>query len=254
MNTRLLSLFASFIVVAATFAQDAEQNKGKHLFLLSGQSNMSRFKPKQWFTPGISKALGADNVIVCFEAKGGQPISKWYKSWKNNKGESDGEAGQLYDALLKKMYAATEGTKIQSVTFIWMQGEADAKAKNGSVYLASLNGLKEQLEQDLKRTDINFIVGRLSDSGFFSTGRGKRNRDQGERGSAKQIENPQWEMVRKAQVAFANASERAIWIDTDDLNGENNQLHYIKPDGYSKLGERYVEAAVKFLKGEEPTK
>ena len=30
---------------------------GKHLFILSGQSNMARFKPALWFTPGISKAL-----------------------------------------------------------------------------------------------------------------------------------------------------------------------------------------------------
>ena len=29
-----------------------------------------------------------------------------------------------------------------------------------------------------------------------------------------------------------------------DLNGEKQELHYIKPEGYEKLGERYVEAAV----------
>ena len=62
---------------------------GKHLFILSGQSNMARFKPKSWFTPGISEALGAENVIVSFHAQGGQPISKWYKQWKSTKGETD---------------------------------------------------------------------------------------------------------------------------------------------------------------------
>ena len=240
MKRLIIALVAFFISDAAMFAQamfaqDAVQNEGKHLFLLSGQSNMARFKPKQWFTPGITKALGADNVIVCFEAKGGQPISKWFKEWKNSKGENDSEPGQIYDALLEKMNTVTSGTKIQSVTFIWMQGEADAKAENGDVYLASLKGLEKQLEKDLKRTDINFIVGRLSDSGFFK------------RGSGKKVENPHWDRVRKAQVAFADASEKAVWIDTDDLNGEKNALHYIKPDGYSKLGERYVAAAVKLL-------
>ena len=102
---------------------------------------MARFKPKQWFTPGITKALGADNVTVYFEVKGGQPISKWFKEWKNSKGENDSEPGQICDALLEKMNTATSGTKIQSVTFIWMQGEADAKAENGDVYLASLKGV-----------------------------------------------------------------------------------------------------------------
>ena len=45
-----------------------------HLFILSGQSNMARFKPSLWFTPALSKALGEDRVIVSFYAKGGQPI------------------------------------------------------------------------------------------------------------------------------------------------------------------------------------
>ena len=65
------------------------EESGKHLFILSGQSNMARFKPKSWFTPGISEALGANNVIVSFQAKGGQLISKWYKQWKSSKGEAD---------------------------------------------------------------------------------------------------------------------------------------------------------------------
>ena len=47
------------------------EESGKHLFILSGQSNMARFKPALWFTPGISDALGADNVIVSFHAQGG---------------------------------------------------------------------------------------------------------------------------------------------------------------------------------------
>ena len=208
------------------------EESGKHLFILSGQSNMARFKPKSWFTPGISEALGAKNVIVSFHAQGGQPISKWYKQWKSSKGETDPEAGKIYDSLMETTKAVIQGSKSQTVTFIWMHGEADSKAGNSDVYLTSLNGLKKQLEQDLGRTDINFIIGRLSDSGFY------RRRDK------KRIENPDWDTVRKAQEAFADASERAVWIDTDDFNGEKQELHYIKPEGYEKLGERYVEAAV----------
>ncbi len=185
---------------------------GKHLFILSGQSNMARFKPKSWFTPGIGEALGADNVIVSFHAKGGQPISKWYRQWKSSKGETDPDAGKLYDVLMESTRAATQGKRIRSVTFIWMQGEADAKSRNSDVYITSLNGLKKQLEQDLKRTDINFIIGRLSDSGFY------RRRDK------KRIPAPHWEALRKAQEAFANASDRAVWIDTDDLNGEKTSF------------------------------
>ncbi len=212
------------------------EESGKHLFILSGQSNMARFKPALWFTPGISEALGADNVIVSFHAQGGQPISKWYKEWKSGKGETDPDAGKIYDTMMEATKAKMEGEKIRTVTFVWMQGEADSKAKNSDVYLASLNGLKKQLEQDLKRTDLNFIIGRLSDSGLY------RRRDK------KRVENVHWEGIRNAQQAFADASQRAVWIDTDDLNGEKNALHLIKPEGYETLGKRYVKAAVELVK------
>ena len=208
---------------------------GKHLFILSGQSNMARFKPALWFTPGINEALGADKVIVTFHAQGGQPISKWYKEWKSGKGETDPDAGKIYDAMMEATKAKMEG-EMRTVTFVWMQGEADSKAKNSDVYLASLNGLKKQLEQDLKRTDLNFIIGRLSDSGLY------RRRDK------KRVENPHWEEIRKAQQAFAGASQRAVWIDTDDLNGEKIALHLIKPEGYETLGKRYVKASVELVK------
>ena len=231
------SFFIIIISVVTGFGLLKAEVSGKHLFILSGQSNMARFKPALWFTPEIGKELGAENVIVSFHAQGGQPISKWYKEWKSSKGETDPDAGKIYDAMMKATQTKINGEKIQTVTFIWMQGEADSKAQNSDVYLASLNGLKKQLEEDLQRTDINFIIGRLSDSGFF------RRRDK------KRIENLHWEEIRKAQQSFADASQRAVWIDTDDLNGEKNELHLIKPDGYSMLGERYVEAALKLLDG-----
>ena len=226
---------------AMNTVQEMESSKVPdiHLFILSGQSNMARFKPDLWFTPGISKALGAENVVVNLHAKGGQPISQWYKKWRSGKGETDPSAGKIYDLMMKEAKAATAGKKIQTVTFIWMQGEADAKAKNDDVYLASLNGLKTQLEQDLNRTDINFIIGRLSDSGFY------RRRDK------KRIENSHWGSIRKAQEAFTKASEKAVLVKTDDLNGEKNELHYTSK-GYAELGKRYVREAIKLL--DIPTK
>ena len=90
------------------------EESGKHLFILSGQSNMARFKPALWFTPGISEALGADNVIVSFHAQGGQPISKWYKEWKSGKGETDPDAGKIYDTMMEATKAKMEGEKIRT--------------------------------------------------------------------------------------------------------------------------------------------
>ena len=231
------SFYIVIISLIAGFGLLKAEASGKHLFILSGQSNMARFKPALWFTPGISKEFGTDNVIVSFHAQGGQPISKWYKKWKSTKGDTDPNPGKIYDDLIGATKAKIDGEKIRTVTFIWMQGEADAKAKNSEVYLASLNGLKKQLEEDLQRTDINFVIGRLSDSGVF------RRRDK------KRVENPDWNRIRDAQEAFANSIERAVWIDTDDLNGDKNELHLIKPSGYETLGKRYVDAALKLIEG-----
>ena len=203
---------------------------GKHLFLLSGQSNMKRFQHKQFFTPAVQAAYGADNVIVIKNAQGGQPISKWYKAWTSGEGEKLEKTGQLYDSLVENIKEKTAGIRIKSVTFIWMQGEADAKSCNVDLYAKSFRGLLRQLEKDLKRKDINIIIGRLSDFGL-------KNRS-----------NPKWEEMRKVQMRLADENPRAGWVDTDDLNGEKHSLHYVRPEGYRKLGERYVEAAKKLIK------
>ncbi len=202
---------------------------GKHLFLLSGQSNMKRFQHKQFFTPAMQAVYGADNVIVIKNAQGGQPISKWYKAWISGKGEKPEQAGQLYDSLIENIKEKTADINIKSVTFIWMQGEADAKAGNVDVYAKSFKGLLGQLEKDLKRKDINVIIGRLSDFGL-------KNRS-----------SPEWGRMRRVQMKLAEENPRACWVDTDDLNGEKHSLHYVRPEGYRKLGERYVEAAKKLI-------
>ncbi len=88
---------------------------------------------------------------------------------------------------------------------------------------------KELNINDLGRKDINIIIGRLSDFG------------------TKKRVNPEWEKMRQLQVSITEQNPRAVWVDTDDLNGEKNDLHYVKSDGYKKLGERYVEAAKKLI-------
>ena len=62
--------------------------EGKHLFILSGQSNMGGLKPEESFIPTVEKEFGKENVIVVKDALGGQPIRRWYKKWKSAKGEA----------------------------------------------------------------------------------------------------------------------------------------------------------------------
>jgi len=214
-----------------------QADSGKHLFILSGQSNMERLHHDKDFTPYIREEFGASNIIVVWDAKSGQPISRWYKNWTPATGELPKIRGDLYNRLIKKVQSAIEGQKIETVTFIWMQGERDARNGNGDVYGASLSGLVQQFEDDMQRKDINVVIGRISDF---------------------DLENkkfPHWTKVRNEQVRFIESYERGAWIDTDDLNdGLNrrgnpisNDLHYSKV-GYQTLGRRFAETSIELIK------
>ncbi|MBC8325078.1 MAG: acetyl xylan esterase [Verrucomicrobia subdivision 3 bacterium] len=213
--------------------------KGKaHLFILSGQSNMERLDPAVSFTPAVIKAFGADSVIVVKDAKGSRPISSWYKQWKSVEGGAARNRGALYDRLMGSVKAAIAGREIRTVTFIWMQGERDAVTGQAAVYKASLDGLFAQLKQDLKRDDIHFVLGRLSDAGV----------------NGKHHDN--WQAMREIQVAYAEASPIGAWVNCDDLNdklgrknGKNSKgaVHYTK-DGYQLLGKRFADKAIQLIK------
>ena len=248
------SLFASIILLPATplfagkvpiesirqyvlIADDAPHaEQAKHLFILSGQSNMAGLQPRQSFTPAVEKAFGKENVIVVHDAEGGQPIRRWHKDWKPDGGDVPKGNGDLYDRLMKKVGAATEGQEIASVTFLWMQGENDARISQGAVYGASLKGLVQQVAGDLKRERVNVVIGRLSDFGKDKPA------------------YPDWELVRKAQVKVAEDAEHGAWVDTDDLNDGitrqgkevKNDLHYTA-EGYITFGNRLAEAAIKLI-------
>jgi hypothetical protein len=74
--------------------------------------------------------------------------------------------------------------------------------------------------------DMTVVVGRLSDN------------LKGDKG---------WEAVRAAQVQVAEADPLAAWVDTDDLNGPKDGLHYDKA-GYAELGKRFAEKTIGLLK------
>lgn len=211
-------------------------DKEKHLFILSGQSNMANLDPSISFTPTVEKEFGKGNVTIVKDAQSGQPIRRWYKKWKPAQGDTPKATGDLYDRLMKKVNVAIQDHKYTTVTFIWMQGERDAKENHGDVYAASLKGLMAQLSEDLNRKDINFVIGRLSDSGLVGKSKSE------------------WALVRKAQVDVAEAYPRGAWVDTDDLNdGKNkqgqliqNDLHY-SVEGYKKLGDRFAQKSIELI-------
>ena len=219
---------------SATYAND--DGSLSHLFILSGQSNMAGLRPDESFIPDVEEAFGKDHVIVVKDALGGQPIRRWYKNWEAADGSRPESTGDLYDRLMENVQAATVGKEIQTVTFIWMQGERDAKEEHGEVYKKSLEGLLEQLASDLKRDDINVVIGRLSD--FDMDDKNYHH----------------WTLIREQQAAFVQDGPRRILVNTDDLNdGVNRRGKEIRDDlhysalGYVELGSRFAKEAIQLI-------
>jgi hypothetical protein len=199
---------------------------------------MAGLKPQESFTPTVEGKFGKENVIIVFDAQGGQPLRRWHKDWKPDGGEVAKGNGDLYDRLMKKVAEATKDQELASVTFLWMQGERDAKESHGEVYEASLNGLIKQVADDLKRDHVNVVIGRLSDFGVVNKG------------------YVDWEMIREAQVKVAKDAKAGAWVDTDDLNDGLNRggkaikddLHY-SAEGYVTFGKRLADAAIGLIAG-----
>jgi len=225
-----LAAFVGLIALWSSPALNAAEKAGKvRLFILSGQSNMAGLNPDISFTPTVKAAFAGDEVIVVKDAVGGRPIRCWYKKWKPAGGEVPKGNGDLYDRLMKKVKAAAGDKKPATISFVWMQGERDAKTGHGTVYAASLAGKVGQLRDDLGRQDVDFVIGRLSDH----------------------LKNHEgWDQVRKAQAEVAEADRRGAWVDTDDLNGAHDGLHYDR-DGYKTLGQRFAEKAIELIKRSE---
>ena len=209
---------------------------GKHLFILSGQSNMVGLKPGVSFTPAVTTAFGKSAVIVVKNAHSGQSIRSWCKSNHEYPPPTVGRVpkvrGNLYHPLMKKVNAAIKGEKIQTITFVWMQGESDLR---NTAYDAYLKELLKQLQEDLEFDNINVVIGRISDCGLDRK---------------KRLEGKKY--IRRTQVEFAESYPRGAWVDTDDLNDRQqgdkivNDLHYTA-EGYRILGQRFAEKAIELV-------
>lgn len=196
---------------------------------------MKGLNPDTSFTPNVTTEFPNDDCVVVKSAYSGQLIRTWYKDWKLPEGAQpagQGKNGRHYEQLLQAVITAMKDKATPvSLTFCWMQGEADANHKGyGAIYGEALTGLLQQLQTDLKYEDIDVVIGRISDFG---------NDDPQNR--------PDWNIIREAQVEWAENSPRAAWIDTDDLNGPTNALHYGK-DGYQKLGRQFAAKAIELIK------
>lgn len=220
-------------IVVPALAEPATSNANRkvRLFILSGQSNMAGLDESKSFTPTIKKAFPEDEIIVVRYAAGGTPMALWYKDWKAPVGadasweKKKGKQGSLYDKLMEMVRKAIAGKTPDSVSFVWMQGESDAKAGVEAAYEDGLRGLIRKVRADMKREDTIVVIGRLSDNLKNHKG---------------------WDTVRAIQEKVAAGDPRGAWVDTDGLNGPKDDLHYTK-EGYLELGRLFAEKTIELL-------
>ena len=233
--------------LAATCAADEPAAKAKpfHVIILSGQT-MNGVDPKKGFEAEAQERFAGADVLYFKIAKGGAPIRLWVAEWNDIATRhgvdvkavraNDTTQGTLYyQPILDEYRKLIEGRAAPaSVTFCWMQGEQDGKDKLDAPYADALTQLLANLRRDLKRPDMNVVIGRLNDWG------------EGNHAS--------WHKVRQAHMDIAASDPHAAWIDTDDLNDKEvngvmqNQYHFTGP-GCALLGRRFARQSSVLVKG-----
>ena len=215
---------------------DNAQGAGRHLFILSGQSNMTG-TVRDAFADRVRERFGEENAVVVMCMKSGRGIRFWVADYGQpaGRGLTDNKMnsnGQEYKPLIKAVMAVAKDQSFDTVGFIWMQGESDANNRLSEVYEESFIKLIEQLEKDQGRDDLYFVIGRINDY------------------ARSRPDNEHWRRVRESQVKLGKTPGNA-WIDTDDLNGgdaeqPNGDIHFPRKGAVS-LGQRFADKAVELI-------
>ncbi|MDB4757619.1 sialate O-acetylesterase [Akkermansiaceae bacterium] len=229
-----LGFALALVFIAPVFA--GEEKTGKHLFILSGQSNMTG-AVKAAFTTHVEEQYGKENSVVVMRMKSGRGIRFWVADYRQPTGRGISQKamnsnGQEYKPLIEDVLAAAKNQSFDSVGFIWMQGESDANNRLSDVYEESFLKLVKQLKNDLAADSMYFVIGRIND---YAKGR---------------PDNGHWKRVRETQIKLGKTPGNA-WIDTDDLNGGNadnpdGDIHFPR-EGALRLGRRFADKAIEII-------
>ena len=218
-----------------------------HFFILSGQSNMARMKESEGFLPEAQKLLGDDKIEYIKVASPGKPIRLWLSEW-NEMAQTAGidlskltknfkaDGSTVYYPQIIAKAKEIMAKKPSSVTFVWMQGESDSKDGCEVVYQAARTKLIAKLRNDLKAPEMKIVIARISDYGH--------NNPKGKGWTG-------WPAIRIAQENIIAADSQAAMVNTDDVNGPKNGLHYPE-EGYVLMGQRMARQAVALIKGQAP--
>ena len=233
---RLLQLGLALALVFIAPVCAGEKKTGKHLFILSGQSNMTG-AVKAAFTAHVEEQYGKENSVVVMRMKSGRGSRFWVADYEQpaERGLNEKKMtsnGMEYKSLLETALAAVKAQSFDTVGFIWMQGESDANNRLSEVYEESFLKLVGQLRKDLKREDLYYVIGRINDY------------------AKSRPDNVHWKRVRETQIKLCKTPGNA-WIDTYDLNGGNadnpdGDIHFPR-EGALRLGRRFADKAIEMI-------
>ena len=230
------SFLLVFLLALACGLSANPKKSGHHLFILSGQSNMTGGL-KAGFVKTVEDTFGKDKVMVVHHSKSGRGIRFWDKDYEfpeNYRFPGKGvpsertklQHGQEYGPLIEKARDAFDTGNFETITFVWMQGESDGGRGLAPAYEKSFLRLLNRIKKDLERKDIAFVIGRINDS---------------------RMSDPNWTAMRKVQVKLAENTEHGEWIDTDDLSEPEHGVHFPK-ENYEKLGRRFAQKAITLIR------
>ena len=232
----MAALIAGLSGCASTQGEEGAEEPGKHLFILSGQSNMTGTL-KDAFADRVHDRFGEENAVVVMRMKSGRGIRFWVADYRQPNGRGLSERamnsnGQEYKPLIEAAMAAAKDQSFDTVGFIWMQGESDANNRLSDVYEESFLKLIKQLKKDLGFDEMYFVIGRINDY------------------ARSRPDNQHWQRVRETQVRLGKTRGNG-WIDTDDLNGgdakqPDGDIHFPR-EGAVILGQRFADKAMELI-------
>ena len=187
---------------------------------------------------GFATQLPPEPVLIIKYAKGGTNLAN---DWSHNgerrspADEHHGEPGCCWELFNKAIEAAEAAyEQLTFKAFVWMQGERDSTdigmANDYGKHIKELiNAVRERVATPNLPAIIGRVTPRVMNAEGYHAPHSHRN------------------IVRAAQVAFAEEDDHATWIDADDLPQRPDNLHFITP-GSLCFGRRLADAALKFHK------
>lgn len=209
----LIAVFGALIGCTPPEIEPNPDCDSYNLHVIAGQSNAATIELLDYITAMEVHRPEACGVYVQ-HAITGSSMKRWYHGWGELVGEMTTQVeGSYFDELRNDLIpGAVIGRTIDTFTFVWVQGEADAKVY-ADFYGEALQGLFDAVESEWG-SPVNFVLARLSDHGPRQ---------------ANPVIVYGWSKIRQEQVLLADTSPRILWVDADDLNTYNTAtdgLHY----------------------------